>query len=203
MSPDRRPRAPDSDLASNLRLRFALFAGCLAVCGCSEPAPPEVFPVNGRVTFEGQPVSGGDVMFYHASRSAGGPLDADGNFSVLGEGLPPATYHVAITPKPPFATPPMPGDAPREKREFPEFPDKYRTPGGSAFTATVDRETTYLEFDTARQPEPDPDLIDGPSPSENVSSDSSDPNNWPPPPPAATRIQQFDEAESRIGGPVE
>ena len=62
------------------------FAACLLINGCSgEAPPPDSYSVSGRVTFEGEAVSGGDVMFYHSSRSGGGPIDADGNFVVRDE----------------------------------------------------------------------------------------------------------------------
>lgn len=60
----------------------------LAFSGCGGAAPAKgrqpVFVVHGKVTYQGQPVSGADVIFKSESveRSAFGRTDADGNFQL-------------------------------------------------------------------------------------------------------------------------
>lgn len=127
-----------------------------ASSGCSsEPPPPAAFPVSGLVTFEGQPITGGTVTFYHSSRNGGGPIGPDGTFQVNGEGLPPAVYYVAITPPDPFATPPVPNAPPREQPKFPEIPEKYRTPIGSGIEVEVKAEPNYFVLNLERQADPE------------------------------------------------
>lgn len=128
-----------------------VFAAALA--GCGEPPRPTHYPVRGQVTFEGKPVSGGTVMFHHRDRAGGAAIGSDGSFSVSGAGLIPGEYYVSVTPPDPFDTPPTyrPDGVPREPREFPNFPQKYRTPLDSGLEAVVEEKENYFQFVMVKQ----------------------------------------------------
>jgi hypothetical protein len=118
------------------------------LAGCVEETRPERYPVLGRVTFEGAPVSDGTVMFHHRDTTAGGKIGADGRFRVTGAGLKPGTYHVAILPPDPFLnSPPNFRDGPpRQRPEFPEFPQKYRSPLSSGIEVVVEETDNYFQL---------------------------------------------------------
>ena len=101
----------------------------LIALGCSRGE--ELGRVSGKVTFEGEPVSSGIIIF--ANRAKGvymtAALSADGNYRVVmarGVGLPLGEYQVAIGPPLPeesFGPPqrPLP-----KKMQFENIPVRYR-----------------------------------------------------------------------------
>jgi hypothetical protein len=62
-------------------LGFACLLIAAAICGCGS-GHPNVVPVSGAVTYQGQPVSGAQVNFMApgAARAAYGVTDAEGKF---------------------------------------------------------------------------------------------------------------------------
>jgi hypothetical protein len=81
--------------------------------GCSRKSPAGPATVRGRVTFQGQPLAGGLVVFSPdpdrggSGKPARGDLDADGAFrlTLAGESAVPAGwYRVAIAPAPQIPT---------------------------------------------------------------------------------------------------
>jgi hypothetical protein len=124
-----RPRA-SSRRVSRLLLGLAL---ALLLAGCGQ----RLAEVRGRVTFQGQPVSGGaTVLFCNNAQGTHivAKLDKDGNYRVEmaeGYGLPPARYQVSVLP------PPIPlsaefiekhrGQSPH-LAAFPNIPLRYRDP---------------------------------------------------------------------------
>lgn len=87
---------------------LALAAGAAAAglhggCGSSAPAPPAA--VRGRLTFQGEPVGGGVVVFAPdpdrggAGKPVRADTAADGTFA-LPPGVPPGWYRVALAPPP-------------------------------------------------------------------------------------------------------
>ena len=107
------------------------------------------------MTFDGKPVSGGTVMFYNGDTTGGGPIDTQGNFQILGDGLEPGLYYVAVTPPTPFDTPPSYNrDAvSRKVPEFPDFPKKYWLPTQSGFERHVEQTNNVFEFAMVSQPD--------------------------------------------------
>src|SRR5581483_11537658 len=90
--------------------------------------PPGAATVRGRVTFQGQPVAGGLVVFSPdpdrggGGKPARGDLGPDGTFQLkLGDdtAIPPGWYRVAIAPAPAVAYPDWPAFPPQLAR-----PDK-------------------------------------------------------------------------------
>src|SRR5262245_26561306 len=88
----------------------ALGAGAAVVAipgGCSRKPPPAPGTVRGKVTFQGQPVAGGLVVFSPdpdrggEGKPARGELEPDGTFQLKLGGeptIPPGWYRVAIAP---------------------------------------------------------------------------------------------------------
>ena len=85
---------------------LALAAGAAAVglhggCGASAPAGPAA--VRGRLTFQGEPVAGGVIVFAPdpdrggAGKPVRADTAADGTFT-LPDGVPPGWYRVALAP---------------------------------------------------------------------------------------------------------
>lgn len=91
----------------------ALAVGVVVVAlpgGCNSSSPPGPATVRGRVTFQGQPVVGGLVVFVpdpgrgFAGKPARGETGPDGSFALQLDGsahLPPGWYRVAIADAPP------------------------------------------------------------------------------------------------------
>ncbi len=131
--------------AAVLLLLFLLLGVCLLGCG----GPKKVLGrVAGTVTFEGQPVTDGLIVF--ANREKGvfilAELGPDGSYKAEtadGFGLPPGTYQVSITP--PVSDAPV-GEMPKmpEPGAYDNIPEKYRRPETSGLTLEV-KETKEAE----------------------------------------------------------
>ncbi len=98
------------------RVRVNSFAGLLlvafTVAGCSGDSPPDTVPVSGKVTYKGNPVTSGQVLFQPMKalggegaatslmRPAVGTIGDDGRYSMKsfgeGEGVLPGEYEVAV-----------------------------------------------------------------------------------------------------------
>ncbi|MCA9083103.1 MAG: carboxypeptidase regulatory-like domain-containing protein [Planctomycetaceae bacterium] len=128
-------------------------------CGNSADAPPEpVFPVSGKVTLNGEPVVGADVVFINTEkkRSAFGRTDNAGEYrlttfssndgAVEGKAVVTVTKYVAAAPEAPQPDiesedyePPGFGGAEEEVVEAPksEVPEKYSSDQTSGLVAVV------------------------------------------------------------------
>jgi hypothetical protein len=122
---------------------IALMSGFLAANGCQSGEEP-LGAATGRVTYRGEAVTEGCVIFTDNARGAAyvAPLDANGKFELQvarGFGVPPGTYVVTI--QPPRATPsldPMKNLAgPSTKKEYKNIPMKYRDEKTSGLEAVV------------------------------------------------------------------
>lgn len=117
---------------------FLALAGLvLASCG-SRVERGRIF---GKVTFEGQPVPKGIVMFSDPSQSVNmtAELKLDGSYEIAtvdGAGLPLGTYKVCVCP--PLAVPLMgpPGSQPKPE-EYANIPKKYHHYDTAGLTLTV------------------------------------------------------------------
>jgi hypothetical protein len=123
------------------RPRTATIAlGCLlATLGCNRGEP--LGQVSGRVTYQGQPVTEGIVVFANPTLGVhrASKLGADGRYEVFTNGrpgLPLGSYQVSVAPPVdelvigPINTPPKP-------REYANLPKKYRSPATSGLTLEV------------------------------------------------------------------
>jgi hypothetical protein len=142
--------------------RQLVLSGCVLSCsvffvaGCGqEPQQPTHFPVGGRVTLDGKPVTGGDVLFVNSATTGGGPIDAQGNFQVLDEGLKPGLYFVQVTPPMPFDSPPSPNRSMSERRnpDALDFPKRYWMPMLSGFKGQVEPKDNVFEFAMTSEPD--------------------------------------------------
>lgn len=115
-----------------------LLALTLAGCGAGE----EKGRIAGKVTFQGQPVSEGIVVFRGAEKGVHvtAELQLDGSYTVAtakGVGLPPGTYQVCVCP-PVIHVPTTVGGAAPKIKQYPNIPVKYRDTKTSGLTLTVE-----------------------------------------------------------------
>jgi hypothetical protein len=133
---------------------FALTA--LGVIGCGKKA--DYGSVTGRVTFKGQPVTDGMVLFssvdppdLHVNQTA--RIHSDGTYSAKmsdGPGLVAGKYEVAV--KPPVVEGPNSKSAgPRTPRKYDDIPLRYRSLKSSGLSLTVE-EGKNPPYDIDMQP---------------------------------------------------
>ena len=120
---------------------FALAGGALCAAmmgGCGSSAPGGIATVRGRVTFQGQPLAGGLIVFAPdpdrgaPGRPARGEIGPDGAFQLQLSGspaIPPGWYRVAIAP--------APTSGPRAPDGAPEFPLPLSRPDHSGLVREV------------------------------------------------------------------
>jgi hypothetical protein len=88
-----------------LGLVLATASGSLAAPGCGNP--PGLYPVYGKVSYEGEPAVGAVVYFHREGLSAASPraipsgiVENDGSFTLtcdgVGDGCPPGEYAVLV-----------------------------------------------------------------------------------------------------------
>ncbi len=142
-----------------LRARVLGLGLCALICALSQgcgggEAPPELFPVTGKVTYQGKPVPGAKIMFFLDAKEnlkkpsperPYGEADADGNYELTwgeGEGAPEGKYKVSITALQPYG--------PEDDTELKPpslIPDKYQSPTSSGLTAVVKDGDNVLNFE--------------------------------------------------------
>jgi hypothetical protein len=109
-------------------------------CGTSAGAPVSVIPVKGKVTYKGQPVTKGVIMFEPDGygRKASGQIQSDGTFVLTtdneGDGVVAGHHQVSIS-----------GTGKQYGKEV--VPKKYTQRNTSQLTADVDSEHTEFQFD--------------------------------------------------------
>jgi len=114
-----RPPSLVGCLKRSARLSLSVFVAGLLGCGLTPSGQPRVYPVRGKVLFQGRPVTGGVVIYElesgHSaelkSSERNGPLrgtgriEADGSFRLMAfpgaEGVPAGSYKVGISSLPP------------------------------------------------------------------------------------------------------
>jgi hypothetical protein len=91
-------------------------------------------PVTGKVTYNGSPVTAGNLNFVSTTgAAASSKIDASGNFSI-DEPLQAGEYKVFISP--PVQEPSAPGTKPTTPFKF-VVPEKFREPNSSGVIVTV------------------------------------------------------------------
>jgi hypothetical protein len=118
-----------------------LLALLTASCG---DGGPKLYPVSGKVEFNGQPTEGAIVVLHSADPKApmpSGNVGPDGSFTLHthphGEGAPAGDYSVVVTWYPPNS---REVENPKNK-----LPARYADPAQSGLKATVKAEPTELE----------------------------------------------------------
>ena len=144
-------------------------AGCAAlaslaiVTGCSSKVP--VYPVHGRVNFEGKPMKGGGSISFiplekQPGKAAGGEIAPDGTYKMTthspGDGSMVGEFRVVIsqvTDREPEVTPdgqaagkPIQVVAPADR-----IPPIYSDPNNSPLRAKVEARDNEINFDLKRQ----------------------------------------------------
>jgi hypothetical protein len=129
-----------------MRTRVVLFllpaAWLLAGGGCGSPGAVDTttIPVKGRVTYKGQPLIQGTVLFEPdgAGREARGEINPDGTFVLStyksGDGAVPGTHRVSI-------------NGATGKTRASRIPDKYGSGNTSKLEVEVTRGKTEFPFD--------------------------------------------------------
>ncbi len=131
--------------------QVALICGILAVFMSSCSQKEKLGAVSGKVTFQGQPVKQGTVMFTNKAKGVfmTAKLDEQGQFKVVmakGAGLPPGEYQLSVNPPIPdlsMGAGPMPAPIP----VCPNIPLRYRDYKTSGLTLTVPEEGTTRNID--------------------------------------------------------
>lgn len=93
--------------ATKLSALFGVVYLSICMCGCGRPALTTI-PVEGQVTWKGQPVPNGNIAFHPTQLAEGGVnrigigrLDAKGNYKIStvthGDGVQPGEYSVVIS----------------------------------------------------------------------------------------------------------
>jgi hypothetical protein len=118
--------------------------------GCSRSGK-KLWPVTGKVAFQGKPVSTGRICFTDMQNaiSVGAILGNDGTYAVRmaeGAGLPEGRYQVTVQP-PVMDIPPGPNLKPIKIPEYPNIPKKYRSPSTSGLTLTVKDDAGRYDVD--------------------------------------------------------
>ena len=120
----------------------------LLIPGCSEPQGPKMVTVTGHVTYDGQPVNEGTVMFLHAATQDAqqAVLGTEGEFELtVREGQHKVAVEPIVIETPASATSPGSSDY----KKVTNIPRRYRSAETSGFTADV---TAPAEFDFAMKP---------------------------------------------------
>jgi hypothetical protein len=139
--------------ASNTSLCWALLGLALSGCGSGEARGR----VAGKVTFQGQAVSEGIVVFNNDEKGIHmtAKLESDGSYEIItakGVGVSVGTYRVCVCPPLPALPPMSAGNPPTttETKQYPNIPQKYRNPATSGLNLTVKQGEN--PFDIAMQP---------------------------------------------------
>ena len=128
----------------------ALLALSGAGCGAKSEFP-ETFPVSGKVTYKGQPVTKGTVTFQpDQGQPATGAIQPDGTYQLSTfaekDGALPGHHKVMIIAN--DADPNlMPGSSPGYKPPKDLIPKKYNNRETSGLEATVSKDKTAYDFD--------------------------------------------------------
>jgi hypothetical protein len=138
--------------------KIALMAAlsCTAIVGVSSCAKqPSLGNLEGRVTFQGKPVTEGYVLVSSAGTGVhlAAELDTSGKYATRtaeGIGVPPGTYEMAVLP-PSLPIPNTVNPGLIVEKPYPMIPIRYRSPQSSGIQATV-REGTNEPFNIDMQP---------------------------------------------------
>jgi hypothetical protein len=119
---------------------------CVGGCSETDDGRLQVYPVSGKVTVNGQPVEGAEVVFYGATPDLTGPgtpapvgtTDANGEFRLRSydpeDGAPAGKFNVTV-----IWREPIPPNADREMYQPKDrLQGRYSDPKKSGLTATVE-----------------------------------------------------------------
>lgn len=138
---------PNSATPIHLSMAFGMALLTLSATGC-EHKPP-LGKVFGTVTYRGQPVSEGLIVFHDPGQGVHmtAQLQQDGSYKVVradGEGLPVGTYQVAVTPPPTDLPVGYSSKAPAP-RKYVNIPQQFRSGATSGLTLKVEGEAHQFD----------------------------------------------------------
>jgi hypothetical protein len=149
-----------------LRELFLLFLFVGVIIGCGPSGQVKVYPVKGRVNYEGQPMVGGGAISFvpltdQAGKTAAGTIKPDGTYELgtytAADGSMAGEFRVIIfqeTAKEPVAQPdgsaPLPA-APSDVAPAQRIPLVYAKDRESPLRATVETKANEINFDLKRQ----------------------------------------------------
>jgi hypothetical protein len=141
-----------------------------AALGCGESGRVRVYPVKGKISFEGRPMAGGGSISLvplasQAGKTAGGVINEDGTYELMtykaGDGSMTGEFRVVITQageKEPPRT--KDGEAPAAATstvaEADRIPAIYSDSQNSPLKATVEAKAQEINFDLQRSAAPPP-----------------------------------------------
>ncbi|MHC5538731.1 hypothetical protein ACYOEI_10955 [Singulisphaera rosea] len=134
---------------SSLVLAVAASLGTISGCGSEAEEFPETFPVTGKVSLRGEPLTKGAISFVPTNgRPATATIESDGTYHLStfkpGDGAVPGPYRVTVsaTDTDPMQMP-RPGDPPPKNL----VPKKYGRTATSDLNATVEKKPNEIPFD--------------------------------------------------------
>jgi hypothetical protein len=128
---------------------WQVLAVLAAATGCTRSDNPQTYPVAGKVTYRGQPVTSGMVMLTpeESGHAATGSLEKDGSFKLTtfqkDDGAVPGRYQVAVQAFPAEGAG-LPGAEFAGKA--PPIPQKYFSPGSSGLTVEIKAGENQLDL---------------------------------------------------------
>jgi hypothetical protein len=122
----------------------------VGIAGCK--SVEKLGRVSGKVTFQGSPVAEGMVLFSCIDKGVNmtATLQSDGSYEIImakGAGLPLGTYRVCVNPPPTFY--PIGQAAPKQTKQYPSIPMKYRKYETSGLTINVKDGDNRLDIEMA------------------------------------------------------
>ncbi len=141
-----------------VRFGVAIVALWLAACGGCGTSGPDTVAVQGRVTYDSQPVTEGNVVFENAAHGwlRAAPLDSNGEFRI--DDLIIADYVVTVRPpepKLPNETMGIEGPIVITPAMMPNptnIPRRFRSADTTPLKASVAADATRFDFDLAHPP---------------------------------------------------
>jgi hypothetical protein len=129
----------------------------VGVCGCGSSGP-DTGSVDGRIMYQGQPVTEGTVVFENAARGwlRVAPLDEQGEYHIKDVHV--AEYSVSVRPPDPKLPNETTGTAKRiviTPSMFPDpanIPKRFRSVDTSPLKTSVVAGTNHVDYDLARPP---------------------------------------------------
>ena len=129
----------------------AILSGLTGGCGPSAESHPETVPVQGKVTYKGQPVPKGTITFQpDAGQPATGEIQPDGSYRLgtfgQGDGAVPGHHRVMIIANTADPTK-IPGSSPGYVEPRDLVPKSYGQIDTSGLAADVTKDKTTYDFD--------------------------------------------------------
>ncbi len=119
-------------------------------CGSKQTDRGPVGVVSGKVTFKGEGVTEGTVLFTNAASGFGGTatIESDGHYQMSSsEGLPVGQYNVTVMP-PIIMQEVIPNSPPSEvPKEMPNIPERYRYEKTSGLSVEVQKGKVTFDID--------------------------------------------------------